>query len=118
MLTVTGATTLLLSTGCGPFGSSASPASVTIPPANGAADSRPDQPIVVKAAKGKLGDVTVRTDGGPVAGTFGKGHAQWTSSGMLKPATKYTATATATANHHEPYPYLMGKQSPVTMTSD
>ncbi|WP_433172201.1 Ig-like domain-containing protein [Actinoallomurus sp. CA-150999] len=94
MLTVTGAT-LLLSTGCGPFGSSASPATVTITPANGAADSRPDQPIVVKAAKGRLGDVTVRTDGGQVAGTFDKGHAQWTSSGTLKPATKYTVTATA-----------------------
>lgn len=94
MLAVTGAT-LLLSTGCGLGGSSSAPAAVSITPANGAADGRPDQPIIVKAAKGTLRDVTVRADGGQVAGTFDKGHVQWTSTGTLKPATKYTVTATA-----------------------
>ncbi|MEV5751240.1 Ig-like domain-containing protein [Actinoallomurus sp. NPDC052308] len=95
MLVVTGATLLLSTTGCGLGGSSSSPATVTITPVNGAADSRPDQPIVVKAAKGRLRDVTVRDAGGQVAGTFDKGHVQWTSAGTLKPATKYTVTATA-----------------------
>ncbi|GAA0351386.1 Ig-like domain-containing protein [Actinoallomurus spadix] len=93
MLAVTGAT-LLLSAGCG-LGGSSSPATVTITPANGAAGSRPDQPVVVKAAHGTLRDVTVRSAGGRVAGTYDKRHAQWTSAGTLTPATKYTVTATA-----------------------
>ena len=94
MLAVT-AGTLLLSTGCGLVGSSSAPATVTITPANGAAGSRPEQPIVVKASKGRLGNVTVQATGQQVTGAFDKARAQWTSSGTLKPATKYTVTATA-----------------------
>jgi lipoprotein-anchoring transpeptidase ErfK/SrfK len=93
MLAVTGAA--LLSAGCGITGSSAPPATVTITPANGAAGSRPDQPIVVKAAQGTLRDVTVRAGGGQVTGTYDKGRLQWTSAGTLRPATKYSVTATA-----------------------
>ncbi|MCW2945536.1 MAG: ErfK/YbiS/YcfS/YnhG family protein [Actinoallomurus sp.] len=89
---------VLLSAGCGAVGGgSSSGATVSITPANGAADSRPEQPIVVKATKGRLGNVSVQGDGKQVAGGFDQGHLQWKSSWTLSPATKYTVTATATA---------------------
>jgi len=92
---VAGAAALLMTAGCGVVGGSSHPAKVSITPANGAADSRPDLPIVVKADTGKLGNVTVQGGGGQVAGAFDAAHRQWRSSRTLKPATKYTVTATA-----------------------
>jgi lipoprotein-anchoring transpeptidase ErfK/SrfK len=89
---------VLLSAGCGVGGGGSSAAAkVSISPANGAADSRPEQPILVKATKGRLGKVSVQGDAKEVAGGFDQGHTQWKSSWTLKPATKYTVTATATA---------------------
>jgi lipoprotein-anchoring transpeptidase ErfK/SrfK len=94
---VAGATAVLLIAGCGGGGGGSSPATkVSISPANGAADSRPELPIVVKATSGKLGTVAVQGGGAQVAGAFDQAHRQWKSSRALKPATKYTVTATAT----------------------
>lgn len=94
----TGAAIVLLSAGCGFLGGSSSAAKVSITPASGAANTRPDQPIVVQATAGTLGTVSVRGgDGGQIAGAYDAGHRRWTSSRALKPATKYTVTATATS---------------------
>lgn len=91
------AAAVLLTAGCGVAGGGGSshPAKVSITPANGAADSRPELPIVVKADTGTLGNVTVQGGGARVAGAFDQAHRQWKSSRTLKPATKYTVTATA-----------------------
>jgi lipoprotein-anchoring transpeptidase ErfK/SrfK len=93
---VAGAAAVLMTAGCGVVGGGSShPAKVAITPANGAADSRPELPIVVKADTGTLGNVTVHGGGAQVAGAFDPAHRQWKSSRTLKPATKYTVTATA-----------------------
>lgn len=87
---------VLLTAGCGVVGGGSSPAAkVAITPANGAADSRPELPIVVKATTGRLGAVTVQGGGAPVAGAFDGTHRQWTSTRTLKLATRYTVTVTA-----------------------
>jgi lipoprotein-anchoring transpeptidase ErfK/SrfK len=89
---------VLLTGGCGIVGGGSSPAAkVSITPANGVADSRPELPIVVKATTGRLGAVTVQGGGAPVAGAFDGTHRQWTSARTLKPATKYTVTVTASS---------------------
>lgn len=92
---VAGAATVLLTAGCGGIGlPAAAPAKVSISPANGAAASRPESPIVVKATRGTLGKVTVRGAGVPISGKFDKKHKQWTSR-TLTPATRYTVTVLA-----------------------
>lgn len=97
VLAVAACGTVVLASGCGLAGSSAPPAKVTLTPANGAARIRPEQPVVVTAAKGRLTNVTVRPAGGSAAvtGAFDGGHDRWASSLPLKPATKYTVTAVA-----------------------
>jgi lipoprotein-anchoring transpeptidase ErfK/SrfK len=92
---VAGATAMVMIAGCGGGGGKPSAAKVSITPVNGAADSRPESPIVVKATSGKLGTVAVQGGGAQVAGAFDQAHQQWKSSRALKPATKYTVTATA-----------------------
>ncbi len=97
VLTVVGCGAIvLLCAGCGPVGSSAPPAKVTLTPANGATRIRPELPVVVTAVNGRLTGVTVRPSGGDaVAGAFDAAHDRWASSLPLKPATKYTVAATA-----------------------
>lgn len=93
---VAGAATVLMTAGCGVVGvGSSPPAKVSITPANGAAQSRPETPIVVRTTAGRLGKVTVQGAGAPISGTYDKKHRQWTSSRTLTPSTKYTVTATA-----------------------
>jgi lipoprotein-anchoring transpeptidase ErfK/SrfK len=87
-----GAAAAVLLSGCA---GSETAAKVSITPTNGTAASRPELPIVVKASTGTLGKVTVQGGGEQIAGTFDRTHHQWTSSRTLKPATKYTVTATA-----------------------
>ena len=92
---VAGAAVLVMTAGCGLVGGSAPPAKVSITPANGTAASRPEAPIVVTATTGKLGNVSVKGTGAPIAGVFDKNHLRWQSSRTLAPSTKYTVTATA-----------------------
>ncbi|MCU0296399.1 MAG: Ig-like domain-containing protein, partial [Candidatus Nanopelagicales bacterium] len=55
---------------------------------------RPDQPIVVNAVAGSLGEVTVTAKGGgEVPGTLSDDGQHWQSSGVLLPATTYRVTA-------------------------
>ncbi|TDB89790.1 hypothetical protein E1264_07190 [Actinomadura sp. KC216] len=90
----------LLAAGCmageeGKLASGSSADAVTITPANGTAQVRPDGTIEVKAADGKLQKVTVQGEGATITGTFGRGHKTWRSSRTMTPGTSYTVTAQA-----------------------
>ena len=94
---------LLLAAGCGTGGKGAlasgdSPTAVTITPANGTAQVKPDGTVEVKAADGKLQNVTIEGRGGKsgtITGAFGDGHKTWRSDRTLAPGTTYTVTAQA-----------------------
>ncbi|GAA1021929.1 MULTISPECIES: Ig-like domain-containing protein [Amycolatopsis] len=80
-----------------PGGSSqtATPASVSIEPANASGIS-PSTPIVVKAANGKLTDVTVTSSKGkPVAGEFAADKLSWTTTEVLGYGGTYQVKAHA-----------------------
>jgi lipoprotein-anchoring transpeptidase ErfK/SrfK len=95
---VAGVAAVLTTAGCGIVGGGHTQAAkVSITPANGAAGSRPELPVVVTAGSGKLGTVTVRGGGTQIAGAYDAAHRQWKSSRTLMPATRYTVTATANA---------------------
>ena len=77
--------------------SSPKAAQVKITPANGGAQAKPDSPIKVDAANGKLAQVSVQAAGGvaAVTGSLDSSRSHWTSAGNLTPGAKYTVTATA-----------------------
>ena len=66
---------------------------VTITPANGTAQVKPDGTIEVKAADGELQKVTVQGKGATVTGRFGDGRTTWRSDRTMTPGTSYTVTA-------------------------
>ncbi|WP_243708634.1 Ig-like domain-containing protein [Actinomadura sp. GC306] len=66
---------------------------VTITPANGTAQVRPDGTIEVKAAGGRLQKVTVQGPGATVTGAFGDDRKVWRSDRTMTPGTAYTVTA-------------------------
>jgi len=70
------------------------PPTLSISPANGSLSVLPGTGIVVSAAHGKLGAVTVQTAGGQVRGSLGA-NGIWRSAGTLATGTRYTVTATA-----------------------
>lgn len=71
------------------------PADLAVTPQDGGSDVRPDQPISIQVSHGTLQDVTVRTEGGKVAGlTTGQG-SRWVSRWTLKPNSKYEVLVTA-----------------------
>ncbi|MCR3742956.1 Lipoprotein-anchoring transpeptidase ErfK/SrfK [Actinomadura glauciflava] len=95
----TGALALLV-TGCsiggeGRLASGGSDTTVTITPANGTAQVKPDGTIEVKASGAKLRDVTVQGAGAAISGKYGDGHKTWRSARTLTPGTSYTVTAQA-----------------------
>ena len=60
---------------------------------------RPDQPIVVNAITGTIGEVTVTSAGGQdVAGAISDDRQHWQSSGTLLPGTTYAVRATMTGS--------------------
>ncbi len=69
---------------------------ITIEPAEGSRDVRPDQGVVVTAVRGTLGRVDVRADGAsrPVAGRLSADHRSWRTRWPLQPGTAYTAAST------------------------
>ncbi|WP_344889655.1 L,D-transpeptidase [Actinomadura meridiana] len=79
--------------GAGKLASGNSATTVTITPANGTAQVKPDGTIEVKASDGKLQNVTVQGAGATVTGAFGGGHKTWRSTRTLTPGTSYTVTA-------------------------
>ncbi|MUL41332.1 L,D-transpeptidase [Streptomonospora sp. PA3] len=76
-------------------------AEVTITPADGGTEIRPDSPVVVSADKGKITDVQVeqKLSGGKtdesMTGTFNDDKTEWTSDWTLHPGSDVTVTATA-----------------------
>ncbi|MQY08533.1 L,D-transpeptidase [Actinomadura macrotermitis] len=65
-----------------------------ITPANGTKDVAPDQPVTVKAGKGKLTEVTVAdAKGNKAAGALAPDRSSWKSAWGLRPGTTYTVTA-------------------------
>lgn len=95
---------LALAAACQSSGSAASsndPASagakITITPATGEEHVRPDLPVKVQVANGKLQNVQVTSEKKvpTVKGTMGPGNTTWKSKWTLNPHTEYTVTATA-----------------------
>jgi lipoprotein-anchoring transpeptidase ErfK/SrfK len=74
---------------------SASPAPVTITPANGTTHVDPSAGITVTATSGTLKNVTVRTAGDPVSGSLSQGGKVWHSQWALNVSQSYTVTATS-----------------------
>ena len=95
----TGIVLVLTAAGCGgdERGSLASgkTGTVTITPANGTASVRPDGPIEVKVADGRLENVTVQGQGVTVTGRMAADRRSWRSDRTLSPGTSYTVTAQA-----------------------
>lgn len=81
----------------------APPASLSIDPA-GPAPISPTTPIVVHAAGGRLGTVTVTNAAGgpPVAGNFSPDRLSWTTTQPLGYATHYTVVADAAGGPGQP----------------
>jgi lipoprotein-anchoring transpeptidase ErfK/SrfK len=71
-------------------------ATVTITPADGAKKVRPDRGVAIKAARGKLGAITVKAGTKEIAGEFNAARTEWRSTWALKPSTSYAVTAVAT----------------------
>jgi lipoprotein-anchoring transpeptidase ErfK/SrfK len=71
-------------------------AEVTITPSDGAGKVRPDRGVLIKAANGRLGAISVTAGDKKVTGDFNAQRTEWRSKWALTPATKYTVTATAT----------------------
>jgi lipoprotein-anchoring transpeptidase ErfK/SrfK len=100
-LVVAGAGALTLAaTGCsiggkGVLASGGSDTAVTITPAGGTAQVKPDGTIEVKASGAKLRNVTVKGAGAAITGRFGDGHKTWRSTRTMTPGTSYTVTAQA-----------------------
>ena len=79
---------------CSGEGPSAPQASVKISPANPPGAVKPDTPVVVKAVRGTLQDVTVLDkDGRSVEGVMAADASSWTSRYPLAPATRYRVNA-------------------------
>ncbi|WP_242890658.1 L,D-transpeptidase [Actinomadura litoris] len=91
----------LLAAGCGGGGvgrlaSGDSKTTVTITPANGTAQVRPDGTIEVKASGGKLEKVTVQgNQGAAITGRLAGDRKSWRSGRTLTPGASYTVTAQA-----------------------
>jgi lipoprotein-anchoring transpeptidase ErfK/SrfK len=70
---------------------------VTITPGNGAKRADPSQGITVTTSGGTLKDVSVRTAGEPVDGSYASGRTSWHSTWALGVSQSYTVTATSAA---------------------
>lgn len=71
-------------------------ATITVSPAKGATDVRPDEPVTVRSSAGKLSRVSVVGEGGGrVDGTFNTDHTSWTASAPLDLDATYRVAASA-----------------------
>ncbi|MEU6753382.1 Ig-like domain-containing protein [Spirillospora sp. NPDC046719] len=78
-------------------------AKLAITPATGAKQVAPDQPVLVKADKGKLTSVTLTYGKNEkAAGTLAPDGKSWRSSWTLRPSTTYTVTAQGSADGGKP----------------
>ena len=102
---VTATAALLLVSACSGGGSGATPpghkakpatpaAELTITPANGSRDAKTTDGITVKAADGRLTNVTVKTKGTQVTGGYSQSGKVWQSKWTLGTAQNFLVTAT------------------------
>jgi lipoprotein-anchoring transpeptidase ErfK/SrfK len=75
---------------------------LTITPAGGRTDSRPDRGIRVTAAGGKISHVVARAGGERISGKLNAARTEWHSTWALGVSRHYTVTATAAAKPGEP----------------
>ena len=102
--TTTGAA-IITSAGCGGGGSSAgenavkkgeaAAARVVITPADGTDRVRPDAPVVVRAAGGRLSDVVLDSGGRRISGEFNRDRTRWQSRWALQPGSRINVQASA-----------------------
>jgi len=71
------------------------PAQVTVTPANGAANAKPNEGISVSATLGRISSVIVMTGSHHVGGTLSPGAAAWHTNWPLRTGAHYSVTATA-----------------------
>jgi lipoprotein-anchoring transpeptidase ErfK/SrfK len=76
--------------------------SITISPANGAKDVRPDNPVSVTSAHSTLRSVTVKAGSDSVAGSYSQDGTAWDNTWNLAPGTSYTVTAVAAGKTGKP----------------
>jgi lipoprotein-anchoring transpeptidase ErfK/SrfK len=72
---------------------------VTITPGNGSRGADPSKGITVTASGGTLKNVSVRTAGDPVTGSYSAGNTSWHSTWALDVSQSYTVTVTAAASN-------------------
>ena len=70
-------------------------AQLTITPANGSTNAKPDQGVTVVASHGVIKNVTVTEGSDPVTGAVNAAGTIWRSTWALQPSRSYTVTATA-----------------------
>ncbi|WP_395110184.1 Ig-like domain-containing protein [Actinomadura sp. SCN-SB] len=86
--------------GSGTGNSGAAGTKVTITPAGGTV--RPDTPITVQAAGGKIKDVIATANGRGIEGVLSPDRTRWRSRWTLSPATLHQVTATVTGRDGKP----------------
>jgi lipoprotein-anchoring transpeptidase ErfK/SrfK len=72
---------------------------VTITPGNGSRGADPSKGITVTTAGGTLKNVSVRTAGDAVTGSYSAGNTSWHSTWALNVSQSYTVTVTASASN-------------------
>jgi len=77
---------------------SAPAATVTITPGGDSRHADPSKGITVTTSRGTLTDVTVRSSGSQVAGSYSPGKTSWHSTWTLGTSRSYTVNATASAD--------------------
>src|SRR5215469_1545820 len=70
---------------------------VRITPASGTNGADPSAGITVSTTGGTLTNISVRTSGDPVTGSYSSGKSAWRSTWALNVSQSYTVTASATA---------------------
>jgi lipoprotein-anchoring transpeptidase ErfK/SrfK len=103
LVAVSGAA-IVTSGGCGVRGQAAignagekdaAVAQLSISPANGAAQVRPNEPVIVRTSGGHLDNVVVDSGGRQISGTYNADRTMWRSDWALNPGSKISVTASA-----------------------
>jgi lipoprotein-anchoring transpeptidase ErfK/SrfK len=80
---------------------SAVPRYITITPGKGTSGADPSAGVSVTTSAGTLTDVTVRSPGSGIAGSYNAGKTAWHSTWSLPVSRSYTVTARAAVSGHE-----------------
>lgn len=67
---------------------------LSVTPGDGSSDVRPDSPLIVKAAQGRLENVTITTGSRQVEGTLSPDGTTWQARWTLQPGARYHVLAT------------------------